>query len=119
MPNPRVVVVMLTLNQRETTLRALRSMSPEERRLFPVLVWGNYVVVQPGFAEALLAPFQDDDRIGKTQAKLLYLGDPQRIDDGGIARSTSGRAAPTRWHSTKSTGVSATRWRPASRAEAR
>jgi O-antigen biosynthesis protein len=133
---PRVVVVMLTLNQRETTLRALRSMSPEERQRFPVLLWDNgssdgtveaveqefpdvYVhhhpenlgvasgrnagaklaierfdpthllfldndmVLQPGFAEALLAPFRDEDRIGQSQAKLLYLDDPGRINDGG------------------------------------
>jgi GT2 family glycosyltransferase len=132
----KAVVVMLTLNQRETTLRALRSMSPEERQRFPVLLWDNgssdgtveavakefpevYVhhhpenlgvasgrnagaklaierfdpthllfldndmVLQPGFAEALLAPFRDDDRIGQTQAKLLYLDDPERINDGG------------------------------------
>ncbi len=133
---PRVVVVMLTLNQRETTLRALRSMSPEERHRFAVVLWDNGssdgtaeavanefpevvvhhepenlgvasgrnagaklaierfdpthllfldndMVLQPGFPEALLAPFRDDDRVGQTQAKLLFLGDPQRINDGG------------------------------------
>jgi hypothetical protein len=41
------------------------------------------MVLQPGFAEALLAPFRDDDRVGQTQAKLLYLDDPGRINDGG------------------------------------
>jgi GT2 family glycosyltransferase len=133
---PRVVVVMLTLNQRETTLRALRSMSPGERHRFPVLLWDNGssdgtaeavanefpevvvhhhpenlgvasgrnagaklaierfdpthllfldndMMLQPGFAEALLAPFRDDDRVGQTQAKLLFLDDPGRINDGG------------------------------------
>ena len=39
--NARVAVLLLTLNQRETTLRALESFSPEDRRNARFLVWDN------------------------------------------------------------------------------
>ena len=39
--NPRVAVIMLTVNQRDTTLRALRSLSPEDRESSQILVWDN------------------------------------------------------------------------------
>jgi GT2 family glycosyltransferase len=135
----KVAIVMLTMNQRETTLRALRSLGVQDRRRFPVLVWDNGsmdgtveavarefpevtthhhptnlgvasgrnagaklaieyfnpayllfldndLVLAPGFVEALLAPFTGNSRLGQTQAKLLYLHDPGRINDGGGCR---------------------------------
>jgi GT2 family glycosyltransferase len=134
-----VAIVMLTMNQRETTLRALRSLSAEDRRRHSVLVWDNGstdgtveaialdfpevatqhhprnlgvasgrnagaklaierfqpthvcfldndLVLKEGFVEALLEPFARDERLGQTQAKLLYLHDPNRINDGGGCR---------------------------------
>src|SRR5262245_11891011 len=134
----RVAIVMLTVDQRETTLRALRSFG-ETLAHWDVLVWDNGsidgtleavarefpivithhhptnlgvasgrnaaarlaierfapayllfldndMVVQPGFVEALRAPFLANPQLGQTQAKLLYLDDPQRINDGGGCR---------------------------------
>lgn len=134
---PRVAAVMLTMNQRDKTLRALASVRADDPAL-PVLVWDNGstdgtveavaaafpgvrthhhpenlgvasgrnaaarlasslfepthllfldndLVLTPGFVAALLAPFQDDS-VGQTQAKLLYLHDPKRINDGGGCR---------------------------------
>jgi GT2 family glycosyltransferase len=134
----RVAIVMLTVNQRETTLRALRSLGPAisdwdillwdngstdgtvdaVRREFPTVVvhhhptnlgvasgrnaaarlaigrfapeyllfLDNDMVVQPGFVEALRAPFVANPMLGQTQAKLLYLDEPTRINDGGGCR---------------------------------
>jgi GT2 family glycosyltransferase len=134
----RVAIVMLTVDQRETTLRALRSFGEALAR-WDVLVWDNGsndgtveavrrefprvvthrhstnlgvasgrnaaaqvaierfapayllfldndMVVQPGFVETLRAPFLADPNLGQTQAKLLYLDEPQRINDGGGCR---------------------------------
>jgi GT2 family glycosyltransferase len=135
--SPRVAAVMLTMNQREKTLRALASVRADDPEM-PVLVWDNGssdgtvdavaasfpgvrthrhpenlgvasgrnaaarlakslfapthflfldndLVLTPGFVAALSAPFRDD-RVGQTQAKLLYLHDPKRINDGGGCR---------------------------------
>jgi hypothetical protein len=46
----------------------------------------NDVRVEPGFVDALLAPFVRDARVGQTQAKLRFLDDPQRLNDGGGCR---------------------------------
>lgn len=134
---PRVAAVMLTMNQRDKTLRALRSVRADDPAL-PVLVWDNGstdgtveavaaafpdvrthrhpenlgvasgrnaaarlatslfepthllfldndLVLTPGFVAALGAPFRDGS-VGQTQAKLLYLHDPKRINDGGGCR---------------------------------
>ena len=133
----RVAIVMLTMNQREKTLRALKSVQEDDPRV-PVLLWDNGstdgtieavaqqfpevrthrhptnlgvasgrnagarlamslfspthllfldndLVLTPGFVGALLEPF-DGERVGQTQAKLLYLNDPRRINDGGGCR---------------------------------
>lgn len=135
----RIAAVILTVNQRDRTLRLLRSIPEDERKDVHVLVWDNGstddtvnavraafpgvlvhhhdtnlgvasgrnaaaalaverfapthlvfldndLVLTPGFFAALLAPFTDDARMGQTQAKLLYLNDPQRINDGGGCR---------------------------------
>jgi GT2 family glycosyltransferase len=132
-----VAVVMLTMNQRDKTLRALQSVQ-EDAPGIPVLLWDNGstddtlaavarefpdvrshghpsnlgvasgrnaaarlaislfrpahllfldndLVLTPGFTAALLEPFSDG-RVGQTQAKLLYLHDPKRINDGGGCR---------------------------------
>lgn len=134
---PSVAIVMLTMNQRLKTLRALKSVQEDDPRV-PVLVWDNGstdgtvgavaaahpdvrthrhpenlgvasgrnaaarlamslftpthllfldndLVLTPGFVAALLAPFGDES-VGQTQAKLLYLHDPKRINDGGGCR---------------------------------
>ncbi len=46
----------------------------------------NDLVLQPGFFDALLAPFDADPRLGQTQAKLRFLHDPERLNDGGGCR---------------------------------
>jgi GT2 family glycosyltransferase len=133
----RIAIVMLTFNQRETTLRALRSFGPDLAR-WNVVVWDNGsvdgtvdavraefphvhahlhpenlgvasgrnagarlaielwspthllfldndMVLRDGFVDALLEPFSDPE-VGQTQAKLLYLDEPGRINDGGGCR---------------------------------
>jgi len=134
-----VAVVMLTLNQRETTLRALQSLMPQVEPGMQVLVWDNGsgdgtveavqraypavtahhhptnlgvasgrnagarlaierfqpefllfldndLVLRPGFVRALLDAFAIEPRLGQAQAKLLYLDEPTRINDGGGCR---------------------------------
>ena len=130
---------MLTLNQRETTLRALQSLMPQIEPGMRVLVWDNGsgdgtvevvqrtypavtahhhptnlgvasgrnagaklaieqfqpefllfldndLVLRPGFVRALLDAFAREPRLGQAQAKLLYLDEPTRINDGGGCR---------------------------------
>jgi len=50
-----------------------------------LLFLDNDLVLTPGFAAALLEPF-GDEHVGQTQAKLLYLHDRRRINDGGGCR---------------------------------
>jgi GT2 family glycosyltransferase len=135
----KVAIVMLTVNQRERTLRALRSLGAGDIERFPVVLWDNGsddgtaeavagefpgvtvhrhpsnlgvasgrnagarlaidrcapthiafldndLVLAEGFIDALLAPFATDERLGQTQAKLRYLHEPDRINDGGGCR---------------------------------
>ena len=135
---PLVAVVILTFNQRETTLQCLDHLKPG-RAPFRVLVWDNGsddgtveaierahpdvlahrhatnlgvasgrnagarlaverfspthllfldndMIVEPGFVDALLQPMLDDPRIGQTQAKLRFMGDRERLNDGGGCR---------------------------------
>jgi GT2 family glycosyltransferase len=134
-----VAVIMLTMNQREKTLPALRSFREITSPSFRILLWDNGsqdstvdavrdafpevvvhyhpknlgvasgrnaaaalaiekfnpthllfidndMVVAPGFISALLAPFEKDSRLAQTQAKLRFLNDPLRLNDGGGCR---------------------------------
>src|SRR5215213_4068398 len=131
----RVVVVVLTYNQREVTLRCLASLRAVGEPCFQVLVWDNGssdgtaqaireaypevlvhehpsnlgvgsgrnaaaalarqrfapthvlfldndIVVAPGFVRELLAAFRQNSMLGQTQAKLRFLNDPARLNDG-------------------------------------
>lgn len=57
MPDTTLAVLMLTRNQRDTTLRALNSFSAEDRRRHPFLVWDNGST--DGTAEAIRARFPE------------------------------------------------------------
>jgi GT2 family glycosyltransferase len=46
----------------------------------------NDILVEPGFIEALLAPFAANNRVGQTQAKLRFMHDRARLNDGGGAQ---------------------------------
>jgi len=46
----------------------------------------NDLILTPGFFDALLAPLEADPRLGQTQAKLRFLDDPERLNDGGGCR---------------------------------
>jgi GT2 family glycosyltransferase len=134
-----VAVIMLTLNQRETTLRALESLIPQVEEDMRVLVWDNGsadgtvasvqgayasviahhhptnlgvasgrnagarlmierfrpefllfldndLVLQPRFVRELLDTLERMPDVGQVQAKLLYLDEPGRINDGGGCR---------------------------------
>jgi GT2 family glycosyltransferase len=135
----KVAVVMLTLNQRDTTLRALESLMPQAGDECRVIVWDNGsqdgtveairkhypqvvahhhdsnlgvasgrnagarlavelfqptyllfldndLVLQPGYVEAMQATLDSDPTVGQVQSKLLYLHEPDRINDGGGCR---------------------------------
>jgi GT2 family glycosyltransferase len=135
----KIAIVMLTLNQRDTTLRALASVMPQVDADTRVLVWDNGstdgtvaavrreypdvtahhhpenlgvasgrnagaklaqelfkpeyllfldndLVLRPGFIRALRETLDADPRVGQAQAKLLYLDEPTRINDGGGCR---------------------------------
>jgi GT2 family glycosyltransferase len=134
----RIAIVILTINQRETTERVLRSFGAAIDR-WSFLVWDNGsadgtadaigaafpgvlvhrhpynlgvgsgrnaaarlafekfapefllfldndMEVEPGFVDALLEPHLRDAGVGQTQAKLLYMHDPARLNDGGGCR---------------------------------
>jgi len=46
----------------------------------------NDMVVERNFVCALLAPFESDPQLAQTQAKLRFLNDPTRLNDGGGCR---------------------------------
>jgi GT2 family glycosyltransferase len=131
-----VAVIVLTVNQRDTTARCLGSLLTSEQTPPHVIVWDNGsqdgtaeaihvafpdvlvhhhpsnlgvasgrnaaaalamqafeptyllfldndMLLEPGFVNALVQPFQVDSRVGQTQAKLRFMHDRQRINDGG------------------------------------
>jgi len=135
----RIATVMLTFNQRETTLAGLRSLLPQVESCDRVVVWDNGsaddtvaavaaafpsvvahhhadnlgvaggrnagaalaqalfapryllfldndLVLRPGFVGALLAALESDPSVGQVQGKLLYMDEPDRINDGGGIR---------------------------------
>jgi GT2 family glycosyltransferase len=51
-----------------------------------ILFLDNDILVEPGFVKALFEPFQLEAQVGQTQAKLRFMHDRQRINDGGGAR---------------------------------
>lgn len=135
----RIATVMLTLNQRETTLAGLQSLMPQVEPCDRVVVWDNGstdgtvaaiaagfpsvvarhngenlgvaggrnagaslaqelfapryllfldndLVLQPGFVGALLDVLESNPSVGQVQGKLLYVDEPDRINDGGGIR---------------------------------
>jgi GT2 family glycosyltransferase len=134
-----VAIVILTLNQRETTLRMLASLMPQVEPGMAVLVWDNGstdgtveavaracptvlahhhpvnlgvasgrnagarlamdqfrpdyllfldndLVLRPRFVRELLDVLEREPGVGQVQGKLLYLDEPDRINDGGGCR---------------------------------
>ena len=139
-PTPvEVAVLILTFNQRETTLRCLESVFGMEGPPFRVVLWDNGsedgtveavrksfpqvlahphpenlggasgrnaaaelaiasfsppfllfldndMLVTPKFLAALRGPFSETPQVGQTQAKLRFLKDRERLNDGGGCR---------------------------------
>ncbi len=50
-----------------------------------LLFLDNDMLVEPDFVNALLGPLVEDQRVGQTQAKLRFLDDRERLNDGGGA----------------------------------
>ena len=48
-----------------------------------LLFLDNDLVLGEGFFDALVAPLDADPGLGQTQAKLRFLNDPERLNDGG------------------------------------
>jgi GT2 family glycosyltransferase len=135
----QVAVLILTFNQRETTLRCLSSVLGQSGPVFRVVLWDNGsedgtleeverrfpevvthhhsenlgvasgrnaaaklaierfapayllfldndMILEAGFISALLEPLAEDPSIGQTQAKLRFLKDRERLNDGGGCR---------------------------------
>jgi GT2 family glycosyltransferase len=51
-----------------------------------LLFLDNDILVEPGFVRALYEPFEEDEQVGQTQAKLRFMHDRSLINDGGGAR---------------------------------
>lgn len=51
-----------------------------------LLFLDNDMLVERGFVGALLKPFSEDNRVGQTQAKLRFMHDRDRLNDGGGAQ---------------------------------
>ncbi len=51
-----------------------------------LLFLDNDMLVEPRFVSGLLQPFLDDKDVGQTQAKLRFMDDRSRINDGGGAQ---------------------------------
>jgi GT2 family glycosyltransferase len=46
----------------------------------------NDMIVEPNFVTALLSPFESDPQLAQSQAKLRFMNDPTRLNDGGGCR---------------------------------
>jgi len=51
-----------------------------------LLFLDNDMLLERGFVGALLGPFSKDNHVGQTQAKLRFMHDKTRLNDGGGAR---------------------------------
>jgi GT2 family glycosyltransferase len=51
-----------------------------------LLFLDNDMIFEPNFVDSLLQPFMQDKRIGQTQAKLRFMHDRERLNDGGGAQ---------------------------------
>jgi GT2 family glycosyltransferase len=65
---------------------AAAQMAIEEMGATHLLFLDNDIWVEPGFVDALYAPFEADARVGQTQSKLRLMNARDRINDGGGAR---------------------------------
>ncbi len=134
-----VVVIILTMNQREKTLQCLSSLMADASAGYQILLWDNGsadgtceavrnaypavlahhhptnlgvasgrnaaarlaaetfypsyflfldndMLVEPGFVDTLQRPFDEVPQVGQTQAKLRFMHDRERLNDGGGAR---------------------------------
>jgi GT2 family glycosyltransferase len=132
----KVVVIVLTHNQRAKTLACLSSLATVQGPPFHILLWDNGsqdgtveavrekfpeilvhrhphnlgvasgrnaaaelalkmfnpsylmfldndMIVTPGYLEALLKPLEENPKLGQVQAKLRFLKDKERLNDGG------------------------------------
>jgi GT2 family glycosyltransferase len=61
--------------------KAIRMLNPTH-----LLFLDNDMEVEPGFVEALYKPFRGNPKLGQTQAKLRFLYDRSRLNDGGGCR---------------------------------
>jgi GT2 family glycosyltransferase len=62
---------------------AIQQLRPEY-----LLFLDNDMLLEPAFVEALARPFQQDPELGQTQAKLRFMHDRERLNDGGGCRIT-------------------------------
>ncbi|MGD2156272.1 MAG: glycosyltransferase family 2 protein [Anaerolineales bacterium] len=51
-----------------------------------LLFLDNDMLLKPGFVDALSKPFLEDEGVGQTQAKLRFMNDRERLNDGGGAK---------------------------------
>ena len=51
-----------------------------------LLFLDNDMILEPNFVTALLHPFTKDQNVGQTQAKLRFMNDRERLNDGGGAQ---------------------------------
>ncbi len=81
---PQVVIHRNPVNvgvaggRNEAAALAIRTSSPTH-----LLFLDNDMELEPGFVGALLEPLEHDKRVGQTQAKLRFMADRQRLNDGG------------------------------------
>jgi hypothetical protein len=65
---------------------AAAALAIEKYRPTHLLFIDNDMIVDPNFIGALLAPFDRDPQLAQTQAKLRFMNDPTRLNDGGGCR---------------------------------
>jgi GT2 family glycosyltransferase len=68
----------VALGRNTAAVRAIEKYDPEF-----LLFLDNDMIIEKEFVSALLQPFASDERIGQTQAKLRFVNDPNRLNDGG------------------------------------